>query len=592
MLVHGCEMVLNCMRISVIFRFIWASKKGRSYMKKIWPLLFASIAAMLFVFFTQTTTSQARDVTEVVGLDVNSAVIRDARGKVLSHDAVLPENKAYTVTYNWKIPNGVKVKAGDTFTFTVPNNVTVPADDSFPLKNFWGTTIGNTFIAKDSHVGAFTVNDYFTKNTVNRHGTMILDVKGSKPTGPVTPPTTPPTTPPGTGLSELTVAKTAKWVDEKNPTEIDWTVSMIDSTSTLVNPSFKDTLSKNHTYVEGSAKLVDTKGFEIPVVVTTSGNVVNFKAEGGYFGNLTLTYQTKTNEKSGADTFSNMVEYSDDNDHTGSAEASISRPEPPVEPTEPPVEPTEPPVEPTEPPVEPTEPPVEPTEPPVEPTEPPVEPTEPPVEPTEPPVEPTEPPVEPTEPPVEPTEPPVEPGKPDPGKPEPPVEPGKPDPGKPEPPVEPGKPDPGKPEPPVEPGKPDPDKPEPPVEPGKPDPGKPEPPVEPGKPDPDKPQPPVNPTEPSLPELPDIQADEGDNEIDVSTNTSNGIKPDTSITPSPSSPSNPSKPSNPSNSSTNSNDSESSLPQTGEQKSSSLLVSGLLLMMLIGSVTIKRRKIK
>ena len=144
----------------------------------------------------------------------------------------------------------------------------------------------------------------------------------------------------------------------------------------------------------------------------------------------------------------------------------------------------------------------------------------------------------------------------------------------------------------MEPGKPDPDKPEPPVEPGKPDPGKPEPPVEPGKPDPDKPQPPVNPTEPSLPELPDIQADEGDNEIDVSTNTSNGIKPDTSITPSPSSPSNPSKPSNPSNSSTNSNDSESSLPQTGEQKSSSLLVSGLLLMMLIGSVTIKRRKIK
>lgn len=64
--------------------------------------------------------SQARNVIEATGNDVNSAVIKDSKGKVMAHDAQLPEDQAYTINYNWRIPDNLKIKAGDTMAFKSP----------------------------------------------------------------------------------------------------------------------------------------------------------------------------------------------------------------------------------------------------------------------------------------------------------------------------------------------------------------------------------------------------------------------------------------------------------------------------------------
>ncbi len=282
-------------------------------MRKRWQWLLLALTGLFLLMFSPPLVSQAREVIEATGNDVNSAVIKDSAGNVISHDAQLPADADYTVNYKWRIPDNVKITAGDTMTFQVPANVTIPADDSFPMTGTIAGSSGNFFIAAGSHTGVVTFNKIYQYATVNRSGYVQLDVKGTVPEHPG-------------NLSPILLDKTAAWEDPADPYHIIWTVHVLPNENELADPSFVDTLGPDQTFVAGSAVLHDATGNAIPVTATTNGNQVTFNASGNYVTALTLTYKTQIDPKSETAVFTNDVEYTDKNGNRGSADSSIDKP--------------------------------------------------------------------------------------------------------------------------------------------------------------------------------------------------------------------------------------------------------------------------
>ena len=282
-------------------------------MRKRWQWLLLALTGLFLLMFSPPLVSQAREVIEATGNDVNSAVIKDSAGNVISHDAQLPADADYTVNYKWRIPDNVKITAGDTMTFQVPANVTIPADDSFPMTGTIAGSSGNFFIAAGSHTGVVTFNKIYQYATVNRSGYVQLDVKGTVPEHPG-------------NLSPILLDKTAAWEDPADPYHIIWTVHVLPNENELADPSFVDTLGPDQTFVAGSAVLHDATGNAIPVTATTNGNQVTFNASGNYVTELTLTYKTQIDPKSETAVFTNDIEYTDKNGNRGSADSSIDKP--------------------------------------------------------------------------------------------------------------------------------------------------------------------------------------------------------------------------------------------------------------------------
>lgn len=59
-------------------------------MRKRWQWLLLALTGLFLLMFSPPLVSQAREVIEATGNDVNSAVIKDSAGNVISHDAQLP----------------------------------------------------------------------------------------------------------------------------------------------------------------------------------------------------------------------------------------------------------------------------------------------------------------------------------------------------------------------------------------------------------------------------------------------------------------------------------------------------------------------
>ncbi|MFH5811304.1 Ig-like domain-containing protein [Companilactobacillus sp. FL22-1] len=286
-------------------------------MKRITILVSAIIASFLLVLVSTSNQVFARDITEVVGLDSNSAVISDSDGQTYEHNAELPESSKYTLNYQWSIPNGVKVSEGDTLTFGIPDNVQITSDRSFPMLNSLGVTIGTITVKKGAPTGTVVLNGVLPLTPLNRKGFIRVGVNG----------TTPETT---ETLSQIILNKSAAWVDPDKPTTINWEVNVFIQGSGITDPTFVDTLGPNHTYVDNSAKLLDNRGFPIPITVTKNGNTITVVATGSFVGDMRLVYQSTTNEPTGEDTFTNQVTMTDQEGHSETADSSVDRPAPPV----------------------------------------------------------------------------------------------------------------------------------------------------------------------------------------------------------------------------------------------------------------------
>lgn len=281
-------------------------------MKKIFAWLLATLAALTLVLVGTTSVSQARELPGVRGLNRASAVIHDSSNNIMSQATELPDDQDYTVDYNWTISNLTIVKAGDTMTFQIPMNVQVPEDETFTMYSPENEDIGSATVLAGAHTGLVTLNKVLQINNLNRNGYIHLSVKGATPVH-------------NEPLAPVILSETGVWEEGSDNTIINWTVQILSNGNSLNNPVLTDTLSPNQSYVPKSARMYDAKGFAIPITESVGVRSFTIKADGGFVGDLSLTYSTKTNDPTGADTFDNLIQYSDDTGNTGEAEASVER---------------------------------------------------------------------------------------------------------------------------------------------------------------------------------------------------------------------------------------------------------------------------
>lgn len=235
------------------------------------------------------TTSNA--VSGVTGNTASSATITDSNGNVVSHSAKLNKYKSYNVTWNWSIPNGEQIKAGDTITFTLPSNVQVESNITFNVtQGPNGPVIGTFTINKGSNTGTLTFNSYLQDHSeTNRHGVISIEANGT---------------------------------ENDNATSYDWDINKVGwvnsanqpTWNVVVNPQCKkyssltitDTMSNGQTIVPGSivieyghynsqGQFVIDKEDTNPTNYTINGNQITF-----HFTNvdsaIQIVYNTKTDQ--------------------------------------------------------------------------------------------------------------------------------------------------------------------------------------------------------------------------------------------------------------------------------------------------------
>ncbi|MFD1421469.1 hypothetical protein [Lactiplantibacillus songbeiensis] len=304
-------------------------------MRKFWQYLLLAVTGLIIMILSPPLISQAKEVA-ASGLDANSCVIKDARGRVVSHSATLSPDKEYTINYNWKISNTIRIQSGDTVHFYVPANVEVVGDRSFDLAGSGNIGVcGVTSIKSGSHVGLITLNSRL-QSMSQRSGFIRIGVIGAAPETPPEPTPTPTPTKP------ISMTKGVSWVDPTNPTKLNWTIRVNANGNTLDNPVIDDQLSDNQSFVPQSTRATDSLGQTLPVATVNNGSSLSFHLRTTVKRSFKITYQTTPSTPYPArsrslETFTNAAVYHDDNGHNASANASIDRTlkEPEPTPTEP-----------------------------------------------------------------------------------------------------------------------------------------------------------------------------------------------------------------------------------------------------------------
>jgi len=306
-------------------------------MRKFWQYLLLAVTGLIIMILSPPLISQAKEVT-ASGLDANSCVIKDARGRIVSHSAALSPDKEYTINYNWRISNTARIQSGDTVHFYVPNNVEVVGDRSFDLAGSGSIGVcGVTSIKSGSHVGLITLNSRL-QSMSQRNGFIRIGVIGAAPETPPEPTPTPTPTP----TKPISMTKGVSWVDPNHPTKLNWTIRVNANGNTLDNPVIDDQLSDNQSFVPQSTRATDSLGQTLPVATVNTGSTLSFHLRTTVKRSFKITYQTTPNasypaQSRSLETFTNAAVYHDDNGHNASANASIDRTlkEPEPTPTEP-----------------------------------------------------------------------------------------------------------------------------------------------------------------------------------------------------------------------------------------------------------------
>lgn len=109
----------------------------------------------------------------VTGFGSQDATITDTTGKDFTHTTNLSMYSVYTLTYHWRIPDEVVVKAGDTATVSLPATVVSRADVDFAVVDpTTGATIGHFFSKAGGPSGILTFTDFFSHSTVGHSGEL------------------------------------------------------------------------------------------------------------------------------------------------------------------------------------------------------------------------------------------------------------------------------------------------------------------------------------------------------------------------------------------------------------------------------------
>ena len=251
------------------------------------------IAVMICLIggFGASGISAHASTVSVSGLGENDATITDSSGKTIPNGSDLSKWDNYEVHYQWGIPDGEPIQAGDTVTVNLPQNAVGFKDISFPLYDDNGAEIGTFSIAEGATTGTITFNDALASTATNREGTLQFYVKGTQENENV-------------GL-DWGINKIG-WVSGHNsdgtPSQLTWNIAFNPNSTHLGETVITDNLGPGQTYIPGSVQASTGKfdangnfvgdGNSLTPSVDASGNTVIFT-----FDDVTtavnMTYHTK-----------------------------------------------------------------------------------------------------------------------------------------------------------------------------------------------------------------------------------------------------------------------------------------------------------
>ncbi|AVK60887.1 hypothetical protein C5Z25_03575 [Lactobacillus sp. CBA3605] len=144
---------------------------------KVYLALLGLLTVMLVVLATGQVAKAASITT--TGLAGTDAQVTDRYGTVVKDPSTLSKWENYSIQYQWAIPDGESLAAGDTAPVTLPNGAVAASDLNFPLTDADGTTIGTFVIKAGETTGTITFNDELATKTIDRHGTLNFYAKGT-----------------------------------------------------------------------------------------------------------------------------------------------------------------------------------------------------------------------------------------------------------------------------------------------------------------------------------------------------------------------------------------------------------------------------
>ena len=142
-------------------------------------LLLSVLVALIPPLISKPISVGAGQNIAVTGFGSQDATITDTTGKDFTHAPNLSMYSVYTLTYHWRIPDEVVVKAGDTATVSLPATVVSRANVDFAVVDpTTGATIGHFYSKAGSSTGILTFTDFFSHSTVGRQGELQFMVSG------------------------------------------------------------------------------------------------------------------------------------------------------------------------------------------------------------------------------------------------------------------------------------------------------------------------------------------------------------------------------------------------------------------------------
>ncbi|MFH5811156.1 SpaA isopeptide-forming pilin-related protein [Companilactobacillus sp. FL22-1] len=257
---------------------------------------------------TTSSTVQSNSTIEpkaeltVNGLTGSDAKITDMNGVLIQPSDNLYSWLNFNVSYNWSIPDNVKIESGDTIPFELPSGIVSSGDLSFPIYDSNGVEIGNATIKNGEAKGVITFNDVLSETTIDRHGTLSFIAKGTNN---------------GNGnQGQNWMFNKNGWVSGYDPTtgipdQLTWNIAFNPNLHNLTNVVITDTLGPNEEYIPGSLTAIagsygpggfESNGHQLTPEVTTNGNQVIISFPGNITTAVDIYYRVKVTGTSASGT--------------------------------------------------------------------------------------------------------------------------------------------------------------------------------------------------------------------------------------------------------------------------------------------------
>lgn len=249
--------------------------------KRLGVLVFSLLVGVLVVvsggqISASAATSGTDLTTQASGVKTPTSIKEDGVSGQIPVGTDLQSGQNYTLTYEWHMPDLLRINAGDTVTVTLPETASYTGATQVDVKNSDNpkVSVGTMIQDKtDSHKFVITFNDSLSQTNVGRTGTINFYVQGNKSDGS------------GSGGLDTSLIKKSGWIpsgvsDSSGiPGKVEWQIVVNPNGKNLGDVTVKDLIGPHQTFDEDTqdvpvASLAD--GSKFPISYRGSGSSVTF----------------------------------------------------------------------------------------------------------------------------------------------------------------------------------------------------------------------------------------------------------------------------------------------------------------------------